>query len=63
MPPPLIGDLGPSGKPKLEGEEFKELKKMLREKTQKTRNVPQLRLRELGTNASVNIEINDRVSG
>ncbi|CAG9861278.1 unnamed protein product [Phyllotreta striolata] len=61
LPPPLIGELGPSGKPRLDGDEFKELKKMLREKTQKHRNAPQLRLRELGANASLNIDINDRI--
>ncbi|CAH1155330.1 unnamed protein product [Phaedon cochleariae] len=60
-PPPLIGDFGPSGKPKLVGQELTDLKKMLREKTQYLRNLPQFRLRELGDNASLNVSINDRI--
>lgn len=61
LPPPLIGEVGPSGKSKLEGEEFLELKKMLREKTQKLRSCPQIRLRELGLNASLAVELDNRI--
>lgn len=59
--PPLIGELGPSGKPKIHGEDLAELKKMLREKTKKIRNLPQFRLRELGENASLKVDLNDRI--
>ncbi|XP_072384760.1 RNA exonuclease 5 isoform X1 [Diabrotica undecimpunctata] len=57
-PPPLIGD---DRKVKLEGEAFLELKRMLREKTQKLRNLPIVRLRELGENASLKVELDDRI--
>nr|CAH7712499.1 unnamed protein product [Callosobruchus chinensis] len=60
-PPPKIGEIGLSGKPKLEGDEFIALKKALREKTQKIRNQPNFKLRELGENASLTTDINDRV--
>ncbi|XP_023018743.2 RNA exonuclease 5 isoform X1 [Leptinotarsa decemlineata] len=59
--PSLSQGVGPSGRPLLEGLELIELKKMLREKTQKIRQLPQLRLRELGENSSLKVDINDRV--
>ncbi|CAH1958805.1 unnamed protein product [Acanthoscelides obtectus] len=60
-PPPKIGELGPSGKPKLEGDELIALKKVLREKTTRIKNQPNFKLRELGVNASLTTNINDRV--
>ncbi|KAJ8958109.1 hypothetical protein NQ318_006038 [Aromia moschata] len=59
--PPLLGDTGPSGKPKIYGDQLAELKRMLRERTKKIRSVPQFRLRELGENASLKVDINDRI--
>ncbi|CAH0547861.1 unnamed protein product [Brassicogethes aeneus] len=59
--PPLIGDLGPSGKPKLNGAEFSELKKMLRNKTNRIRQQPCFRLRDMGENASVALDLELRM--
>lgn len=53
--------IGPSGKPKLFGDDLKELKKLLREKTKKMREQPTFRLRELGDNASLSTEIDARI--
>lgn len=54
-------ELGPSGQTKLTGDEFKELKKMLREKTNKLRQQPIFRLREMGQNASIDTSLENRV--
>ncbi|KAJ8981071.1 hypothetical protein NQ317_007208 [Molorchus minor] len=59
--PPLLGETGPSGKLKIFGEELTELKRMLRERTKRIRQLPTLRLRELGEHASLNVDINDRI--
>lgn len=54
-------ELGPSGKPKLYGEEFLKLKKLLREQTNKMRVQPTFRLREMGENASLTVNMENRV--
>ncbi|RZC33045.1 RNA exonuclease NEF-sp, partial [Asbolus verrucosus] len=54
-------ELGPSGKPKLSGLELQELKRMLRERTKKLRQQPVFKLREMGVNASLETEIENRV--
>lgn len=59
--PPLIGDCGPSGKIKLQGEDLATLKKMLRETTKTKRNLPQLRLRDVGENASLSTNLEERI--
>lgn len=59
--PPLIGEIGPSGKTKLEGEDFSTLKKMLRDTTKKKRNLPQIRLRDIGENASLKVKLDERI--
>lgn len=59
--PPLIGETGPSGKTKLQGEDFATLKKMLRENTKKKRNLPLLRLRDVGENASLSVKLDERI--
>ncbi|XP_044747378.1 RNA exonuclease 5 [Coccinella septempunctata] len=59
--PPLIGEIGPSGKVKLSGEEFLALKKKLREHTTKMRQHPNFRLREIGDNASLKTETESRI--
>ncbi|XP_030760900.1 RNA exonuclease 5 isoform X3 [Sitophilus oryzae] len=53
-------ELGPSGKPKLQGIELAELKKMLREKTSKIRQAPKLYLRDVGKNASLAVDLESR---
>ncbi|EFA00202.1 RNA exonuclease 5 isoform X2 [Tribolium castaneum] len=57
----LLPELGPSGKPKLSGLELQELKKMLREKTTKMRQQPVFKLRDMGTNASLSTDLENRV--
>ncbi|XP_060534927.1 uncharacterized protein LOC132707200 isoform X2 [Cylas formicarius] len=47
-------------KPKLEGEAFDELKKMLRDKTNKIRNSPKFRLRDMGESATLKIRLENR---
>lgn len=59
--PPLLGETGPSGKTKLQGEDLITLKKMLRESSKKKRNLPQLRLRDIGDNASLNVNLDERI--
>ncbi|XP_068915506.1 RNA exonuclease 5 isoform X2 [Tenebrio molitor] len=54
-------ELGASGKPKLSGLEFQELKRMLREKTTKIRQQPIFKLRDMGVNASLETDFEDRV--
>ncbi|XP_045462527.1 RNA exonuclease 5 isoform X2 [Harmonia axyridis] len=56
--PPLIGS---SGKVKLSGEEFIALKKRLREQTSKMRQHPTFRLREIGDNASLKTDTENRI--
>lgn len=56
----IKGELGPSGKPRLEGAQLAELKKMLREKTNKIRQAPKFHLREMGENASLKIDLESR---
>ncbi|KAK9882941.1 hypothetical protein WA026_023869 [Henosepilachna vigintioctopunctata] len=59
--PPLIGETGPSGKIKLSGEEFASLKKQLREQTIKMRQHPNFRLRDIGDNASLKVDTENRI--
>lgn len=54
-------EFGPSGKAKLSGLEYQELKKMLREKTTKLRQQPIFRLRDMGTIASLKTDLDNRV--
>lgn len=54
------GELGPSGKPRLEGVQLAELKKMLREKTNKIKQAPKFRLREMGENATLKMDLESR---
>ncbi|XP_044269439.1 RNA exonuclease 5 [Tribolium madens] len=56
-----VPELGPSGKPKLSGLELQELKKMLREKTTKMRQQPVFKLRDVGINASLATDLENRV--
>lgn len=53
--------MGPSGKPKLEGEDFILLKQKLREQSKKIKGMVVLRLREMGENASLKTEPESRV--
>ncbi|KAL3275526.1 hypothetical protein HHI36_020285 [Cryptolaemus montrouzieri] len=57
----LLGEIGRSGKIKLSGEEFTELKKRLRERTKKMRQHPNFRLREIGDNASMKMDAENRI--
>ncbi|XP_050309747.1 RNA exonuclease 5 isoform X2 [Anthonomus grandis grandis] len=52
--------LGSSGKPKLFGEELMELKKMLREKSNKIKNAPKFWLRDMGEKASLAVPLDNR---
>lgn len=54
-------EIGASGKPMITGLEFQELKKMLRERTTKLRQQPVFKLREVGVNASLKTDIDNRV--
>lgn len=52
---------GPSGKPKLSGEDFIKLKILLREQTNKMRAEAKFRLREIGELASLSTNFDDRM--
>lgn len=52
--------LGPSGKPMVEGADLMELKKMLREKSSKIRQLPKFRLRDMGENATLKLPLDTR---
>lgn len=54
-------ELGPSGKPKLSGEEYLKLKKLLREQSNKLRIQPKLWLRDIGTAANLITTVENRV--
>lgn len=54
-------EIGPSGKPKLNGAEFLEMKKRLREKTTKLRQQPIFKLRDMGLNARLTTDLENRV--
>lgn len=56
-----IGELGPSGKPLVIGHELAELKKMLRQRTNKIRQSPKFWLRDLGDQASLKINLEERI--
>ncbi|KRT82027.1 hypothetical protein AMK59_5758, partial [Oryctes borbonicus] len=51
----------PSGKPKLSGEEYLKLKKALRERSNMLRIQPKLWLRDIGTAASLTVNVENRV--
>ncbi|KAI4470199.1 rna exonuclease rexo1 / reco3 family member-related [Holotrichia oblita] len=53
--------LGPSKKPKLSGEEYLKLKKALRERSNQLRLQPRIWLRDVGTSASLNENVENRV--
>lgn len=53
--------LGPSKKPKLSGEEYLKLKKALRERSNQLRIQPRIWLRDVGTSASLNVNVENRV--
>ncbi|XP_066139000.1 RNA exonuclease 5 [Euwallacea fornicatus] len=52
--------VGPCGKPILQGGDFLELKRMLREKTTKIRQAPKFKLREMGKNATLEVPLDTR---
>lgn len=54
-------EIGRSGKPKVYGEEFLKLKKLLREQTNKMRAQPSFRLREMGEAACLSADLENRV--
>lgn len=53
--------IGTSGKPKLSGAEYAELKKMLRERSNKLRQSPNFHLRDMGEYASITVDLDDRM--
>lgn len=54
-------EIGPSGKPKLHGEDYLKLKKLLREQTNRMRATPSFRLREIGENAQLSVDYENRI--
>lgn len=54
-------NIGPSGKPLLEGEDYKKLKQLLRERSNKMKVIPRFHLREMGENASLQKDLESRV--
>lgn len=53
--------MGPSGKPKLAGEELAALKQKLREQSKKIKGMVRFRLREMGESALLQTETESRV--